>query len=383
MMVAMKPIVCMAEAGQIARNVPLLTNWVVTFNNYFDVSVKEPILKAEEVCFKTLNETYSAVFVRHSLAQKFIDQIKIPIFAQHEMPFRYIGQFNPRFTYLSDKSYLRYFPKGEEKINLIRKSKGVGEKKYDLLFVGTFGLRSRPKTKLAASFQKNDEAKNYINNFRSLMEIFTEHYASSRKYKIRLKTMSREKQGLTNWSFQHQIREERRSYLVDELEKLVSQGVRICIVTNANGVDYLSANLKEKADIKINVSFENELPQVVSQSKYVVVSTPFHQSILNERFVLALENGSIPIVEPFPQYMQLSSVTSNDLLFDYDHKSLSSVFNGFQKLSDEEYMRKYQVLYNEVLSLYSESEFSKKLAIIIARNSDANNYSDISKESDK
>ena len=363
-----KPIVCLATSEQLLKKVPLLTNWVEAYNKYFKLQIKDQVLTAENVDYGLLNETYVAVLIRHKLPLQFTEQITIPIFAQHELPFISLGSYNKQFIYLSDKSYLKYYPQANEKLNLVRDNVDIPEKKYDLLFIGTFGLRSESKTKLAKTLKESSFMKRFVNDFSSLSILFEKVRRKNFVYNLVSRFRNEKYLGLTNWSLQHQVREERRNKIIDELEKLVSENVKICIITNKRGKKNIPTKLLDEAEVIYDVDYTRELSGAISDSKFVITSTPFHQSILNERFVLSLENGAIPLVEPFPQYLQFDAVSKFNLLFDYSERNFSSTFLPLSDLSETKYLEIYDQLKTQVSLKYSETQFSEKLNSLILNN---------------
>ena len=60
----------------------------------------------------------------------------------------------------------------------------------------------------------------------------------------------------------------------------------------------------------------------MKNSKTVVVQTPIHLSIYNERFVSALNTGCIPLVEPYPQYKEFFKNFEQNYFFDYSENPL-------------------------------------------------------------
>lgn len=308
-------------------------DWLEAFNSQdFSESwiIEYSSLTKDKVNF--INDNYSAIIIRETQfgnndSYEFLSQFNIPVFSQLEFPYLYLNNLKKDRIYLTDKSYLHLFPKAEIQFDFIRHTSIdyiPSQKEFDVLFIGTMGLRSFPKNvKIIDQANKYSYMNRYINNFNTTDEIFKDlgkNFLRYRFFKWRNSLMAVKK---VEWFLQHQIRSHRRNKILQELERLSDMGYKVAFVTNEKAKLFLPHSVLSKFKIFYDLSLNDELPKLAAQSSLVIVQTPMHHSLINERFLLAIENGAIPLVEAYPQYQEIYKGYNNKLFFDYTENNLS------------------------------------------------------------
>lgn len=286
---------------------------------------------------------YDAIYTRHTLPAELIEQIKLPIFAQHEFPFNSMGKFNSKCIYLTDVSYTEFFPNAEKQTIYANFShhKNLTERKYDILFLGRFQAR---KNEYILNKNKSNILqyiiflilRNYIIKKTNLINSSKELIEDTKFIKP-LSLLLRDKYRIY-WHLLQSLRNKRRDLIVNDLYKLSKKGRQVCLIIDK------ASKYRVKKHKNIDLFFdknESEVEELMKNSKTVVVQTPMHLSIYNERFVSALNTGCIPLVEPYPQYKEFFKSFEQNYFFDYSAKSLyQTAENVLKNLHEFEKSRK-------------------------------------------
>lgn len=267
---------------------------------------------------------YDAIYTRHTLPAELIEKIKLPIFAQHEFPFNSMGEFNSKCIYLTDASYTEFFPNAEKQTIYANFSyhKNLTERKYDILFLGRF---QPSKNEYILNKSKSNIFQYII--FRILRNDIIKKTGSIKSSKELIKdtkfikplSLFLKDRYKIYWHLLHSLRNKRRELIVNDLYKLSKKERQICLI-----IDKVS-KYRVKKHKNIDLFFdknESEVEELMKNSKTVVVQTPMHLSIYNERFISALNTGCIPLVEPYPQYKEFFKSFNQNHFFDYSANSL-------------------------------------------------------------
>lgn len=311
-----------------AQRLQILNNKVNCSDDYFFTEE----LSDEEI--NKINQKYDAIYTRHTIIkEEHINLITIPIFSQHECPLCYVGHLNKKIIYLTDKSYIKYFPKAEIGIEQVvfQERINFNKRKYDIIFVGSNVAKNRPDTILFNIFKYY--MNKYVNLTMSSDEIFDDLSFSSYLFRIVNRVMKKEKAYKLFWFLLHYLRYERRKKIIDEIYKLADKNHKICFITNENPKSKLPKH--QNIYFKYDLKWFGGVSEYAKKSKFFIVQTPLHHSILNERFTSALENGCIPLCENYPQYTEILEEYSDKLVFNYDKFSLSTKIMVLQELSTQ------------------------------------------------
>jgi len=294
----------------------------------------------------TINDT-SCVFARHDIDADTLSKIRVPVFIQHEMPYMYIDQFKEDVTYLTDKSYLALFPEAKVMPQYLDTAETISDKEFDLVFIGT-NKRIFDYTWIFRFFI----ARWGRNFFGTLDEVvsgtrfswFTKcfRFFASRKsfYKFLW---------LLNW----EIRAERRKEIIRQLKNLSSKGVKIAVVSD----NVIKQELESEEIALFDRMSWAEVEDLIKRTKITICTTPLHRSILNERFISAIKFDSIPLFEPYPQYLNICSESSEKFVFDYSGNALDDKVDEILGSFDD-YREYYRAFREAALRSYSPENYN-------------------------
>ena len=281
------------------------------------------------------------IWARQDINKKIIDQINVPVIIQHERLFlsNYINPYSFHFDYdlrhlfgrsniffLTDKIYenkkKNIFSFTELEKPRFESFQEKIEKDIDILFLS--GSRHIQEDTMIQKFAKIN-----INNFDNIMDKIHYYYKIEKNLlkKIFGKIFYRSKNSFSyfyNESFQA-IKFLRKQKILKELLEL-SKNYK---------VEYYGNNENDlwKVPCK-NYLEENQLNNVFARSKIVICPTPMHNSIINERFDLATQNFSIPLVEKYPQYQKIN--LPSEFYFNYHDGNLNfkiiNILNNYNEI---------------------------------------------------
>ena len=258
-----------------------------------------------------------AVFARHTIRSDLLDLIKVPVFLQHESPLKHISALKDGPVYMTDEAYLDHYPNSEPMPQLILDEPCLdADYEFDVIFVGRGrGWGGLPSKLLGFAI------KSHINNFDSIFGLIS----SGRFwwfFSLLKTTLPRSVYMKLLWHMTNAVRGLRRERIVEELHALDGMGIRVAII----GDSAMRDRFKNCPRIRLfDVSKWDTVKSLISRSIFTVATTPLHQSIMDCRYFEALQCGSIPLVEPYPQYARLAKHDPNLFVFDYKKRPLSRV----------------------------------------------------------
>ena len=301
---------------------------------------------------------YDAVYTRHSFPLNIIDKIKVPIFVQHEVPYKTMSILNSKLIYLTDKSYIKYCPNAEEQINFAKYSYGkkLQDRKYDVLFMGRY---AKNKNEYGLNKYKTNIIQFVLYKFYSLnMKKNVNNFLTSEKLISLIKGIGICKIFFKDvfvfyWRLIHSIRNTRREIIIKQLLKLADNGYKVCLVIDK------SSRHRIKKHKNIDFFYDKnliEIEKLMSNSKTTVVQTNTVNSIYDERFISSLYTGSIPLTEPYPQYKKFFKSFYLNFFFDFTKDSLySAVKNVIINL--EKYNKSKKLINKNCNAQLSEYKF--------------------------
>jgi hypothetical protein len=211
------------------------------------------------------------------------------IYVANENPLWYYGKLSKSVHYLTDESFLDFYPSASSLPNIcVRKSFGSSkERDIDVLFIA-----SKRGGNFVGHHDVFEYAKNLINNFNSLF------LTSEVKQKAILGVLHGNEEYVPlvqNLNGAGQlVRFLRRLIIEQSLADLSKEGLKI-----VSFGDFPESDSRIERHKYLDHS---QIEEYFCRSKLVVSTTPNHTSLLSERFVASLAYGSIPVFEPFPQY---------------------------------------------------------------------------------
>lgn len=273
---------------------------------------------------------YDAVYTRHSFPANIIDKIKVPILAQHEFPFHQMSMLNSKLIYLTDKSYIKYFPKAKQIKQFAKYSYGkkLEDRKYDVLFMGRC-IKNKNEYRL------NSYKTNIIQFL--LYKFYSVYLSKKINNLLTSEQLINQLNGIGickiffkdvfkfYWHLIHSIRNRRREIIITQLLKLADDGYKVCLV-----IDKLS-KLRFKKHRNIDFFYDKnllEIRRLMSDSKTTVVQSNTVQSSYDERFISSLFTGSLPLTEKYPLYKKFFKSFKLNFFFDYTKDSLYSAVKG-------------------------------------------------------
>ena len=302
-----------------------------------------------------INSNFDAVYTRHSLEPSIQRKINIIIFSQHECPLNVLDKLSDKYIYLTDLSYKPLFPIAEEHIHSpIHLETLAKYKKYDVVLIGTQRLTYR--LKLTPQFII---ANLNINNFNSMLSIMPDSRFLS--FLDKLNILDRTKIYRFYWQVNQAIRNLRRQRIIGELANLADHGKKIAVIGN------IGYSIKNSRIYFLGEHLEwEDIRKIIRESRIIICTTPMHQSILNERFTTAIEENSIALCEPYPQYLSLLTNFREKYCFDYKKGSLFSKVTAIINDWDEELIQ-YQNVRKEVSQELSDLKIQEKFRRLIEK----------------
>lgn len=125
---------------------------------------------------------------------------------------------------------------------------------------------------------------------------------------------------------QHSLRNLRRDNIVESVYRLADSGKKICFVTSEKSKRFLTDH--ENIDFLFDLDWHKEVMPLAKQTRYLICQTPLHTSILNERFVVAMQSGCVPLVEAYPQYLRH---VPRQYVFDYGEKTIEKIYSCIEE----------------------------------------------------
>ncbi len=332
----------------------------LVFSRFAQQLGTDKVLVEEELSEADIHEINLSpgVLTRHDIDPKLAEKIKVPILAQHESPLKYTEHVaNKKFIYLTDSAYFCLFPRAEPLPQTINSNfRGATTKHYDILFIGNSrnfsGIADTPRVLLA---------KSQINNFGSIFDIIHSSYA-------------RLMMGLVKhlWprvyyefagDLLNDIRAQRRKVILKKLHTLIETGRKVVLVGDQKILNAIpSAKNLHK--------FENlpwhDIEQLMLESRMTICTTPCHQSTLNERYISAFQNDTIPLYEPYPQYTNISKAADDWFMFDYSKCDLAVKAENILK-NYQEARFAYLELRKNIFNRYQEGRLALKYKQILDR----------------
>lgn len=273
----------------------------------------------EDLTYKDIVEANrcDAVFARHEIKSNLLALLKVPIFLQHESPLKHYASLKDGVTYMTDEAYVDYYPKAKAMPQLVLDEHfPVTSYEFDVIFIGRARVRRGFFSKLLGVLIKSE-----INNFGSVFDVVSSGRSAWFFAVLKVILPSRLYLKIL-WHCTNVIRGLRRGYIVNELRTMSQSGIRVAVVGDAAIHD----QLKEYPNIHLfGVSKWSSVKSLISRSIFTVATTPLHLSIMDCRYFEALQCGSIPLVEPYPQYARLSKSDPDFFVFNYKERPLSEV----------------------------------------------------------
>jgi len=315
------------DHGFIKKGQKLLERSVETLYFYIDKIDKDSLSQINKSDF---------ILVRQFIPEDILKNIHVPIIVFNER--LYLPNYEKSFS-----SHYRFSIKHMlKKKNLIFLTDKIYENhkkkifSYNGLWIDCFPLNSKKNIKdidllfLSGhnNHSKSFKVKNFseinINNFDNIILAMEKYYSKNLSFReklLKLKFYKNEfsfdyfyNSSLNNLRF---IRKQKNLHSINTLNKNYK-------------IRYYGDNSNDEVFIKNHGLLEYEnFDNIFDRSKIIICTSPCHMSIINERFIIALEHNIIPLVEPYPQYKKLN--LPEEFFFDYKNENLSTKVDNILK----------------------------------------------------
>jgi len=300
-----------------------ITELSLVLNNKVIIELVENV---DDDLIKVINTSYDAVFLRPSYKGTWINFINIPIIMQSETPLNILNKISDKYIYATDSSFLKFYPRSYALplalVSKVLKPVPWHDKIYDAIYLGRYS-EGKNEGSIWLKWLLKRSGIPFIDKIVPTVEL-ANCSIFSRVKDLFLKLGFQNNYYKYLWHLQHMVRNKRRDILVDDAIHAAKNGMKVCFVTDKLGASRLPDinGLEVFHDISLA-----KLEQLVARSKFSVVQTPFHFSMLNERFVFAIYSGAIPIYDNYPQYGPIVGDKGVYLTYNYTDKLPSVLIN--------------------------------------------------------
>ncbi len=305
------------------------------------------------------------IYARQDLNKKIINRLKVPIVIYHEKLFleNHIGFTRKKYSldhllnkknifFLTDKIYenknkkifsCSYLFKPNKKLrNFDNKKKDI-----DILYISGH-----------SKFTQNKLIKNFINlninNFGNILQNSSEFYLKNKNFFLR------KFQKLfynSNHSFKYFFNNSLNSLRYLRKQKILKE---LLYLSKNYRVVYFGDNSNDLVKLPCSGFLEsNKILETFQRSKVVICTTPCHNSFINERVQLALDCLAIPILEKYPQNIELN--VPKQFFYDYENLALSKIIPPILKNYNDTYLEYMQFIKNINFEKYSLKKSLEKI----------------------
>ena len=314
----------------------------------------------EELNRETINELNNCdiIFARHNIKKEISEHLKVPVVIQNERLYlpRYRNNYFSSSTsldhlikkknvfFLTDKIFenesKRFFSyphlwKFETEISDYYTN--PKKKDIDILFVSGHSY-----------FNNNYLIKDFVNQnlnyFGNILQSSKEFYFKEKNFFLQI---FQKILGNSKYSFHyfyeksfHSLRFKRKQKILKELLSL----------SNNYNIAYYGINSNDQTNLLCRGYLEaDKTIEIFQRSKVVICTTPCHLNMINERIKLALNTLTIPLVERYPQNIDLG-IPAN-FFFDYKNDNLAYIIPLI--------LNNYNEVYSEYLKFLNDINYEK------------------------